>query len=44
MTGSLPTRQERLTIAWAEIHQRELLECWDSLQSGRPPSKIEPLR
>lgn len=44
MAGSLPSRQERLAIAWAEIHQRELLECWSSLQAGRPPSKIEPLR
>ncbi|HEX9287527.1 MAG TPA: DUF4160 domain-containing protein [Thermoanaerobaculia bacterium] len=44
IAGALPTRQERLTIAWAEIHRRELMDCWRSLQSGRPPSKIEPLR
>ncbi len=42
--GSLPARQERLAMAWAEIHQRELLENWGALQSGRRPFKIEPLR
>jgi hypothetical protein len=44
IAGALPSRQERLTIAWAEIHQRELLECWNALQAGRLPFKIEPLR
>lgn len=44
MAGSLPTRQERLTVAWAEIRQRELLENWSALQAGRPAGKIEPLR
>ena len=42
--GSLPLRQERLVIAWAEIHQRELLQDWATLQAGGVPAKIEPLR
>jgi len=42
--GSLPARQERLTVAWAEIHQEELLKNWAALQAGRPAAKIEPLR
>jgi hypothetical protein len=42
--GSLPRTQQRLVEAWAEIHQAELLEDWQRLQSGRPPLKIEPLR
>ena len=25
LAGSLPTRQERLVLAWAELHQGELL-------------------
>ncbi len=25
LAGSLPRRQERLVLAWAELHQRELL-------------------
>ena len=44
LAGGLPRRQQRLVEAWAEIHQRELLEDWDRLQAGRPPFGIEPLR
>jgi hypothetical protein len=44
LAGGLPRRQQRLVEAWAEIHQRELLEDWDRLQAGRPPLGIEPLR
>ena len=29
--GSLPLRQERLVVAWPEIHQKELLDDWTSL-------------
>lgn len=43
LAGSLPTRQERLVLAWAELHQQELLSNWETLQRGRPPIKIEPL-
>ena len=42
--GELPSRQQRLVVAWAEIHQRELSENWNTLQAGRPAVKIEPLR
>ncbi len=42
--GGLPLRQERLVVAWAEIHQKELLEDWLILQAGKMPAKIEPLR
>jgi len=42
--GSLPSRQQRLVEAWAEIHQTELLDDGQRLQAGRPPIKIEPLR
>ena len=44
MAGSLPSRQERLVIAWAEIHQEELRIAWGTLQAGRAPGKIDPLR
>ncbi len=42
--GALPKRQERLVLAWAEIHRNELLANWQALQAGRLPSTIEPLR
>lgn len=34
MAGSLPKRQERLVLAWAELHRDELLNNWERLQSG----------
>jgi hypothetical protein len=37
-------RQERLVLAWAELHQEELLSNWQTLQQGRPAFKIEPLK
>ena len=44
LTGSFPRRQERLVLAWAELHQQELLSNWQTLQQGRPAIKIEPLK
>lgn len=44
LAGSLPIRQRRLVEAWAELHLKELDQCWHSLQQGHPPHKIEPLR
>ena len=44
LAGSLPSRQERLVLTWAELHQDELLANWEALQRGRPPIKIEPLK
>jgi pimeloyl-ACP methyl ester carboxylesterase len=44
LAGSLPRRQDRLVLAWAELHQEELLLNWQTLQQGRPPIKIEPLK
>jgi hypothetical protein len=42
--GTIPVSQERLVMAWAEIHKNELLQCWEALQAGAPPFKIDPLR
>ena len=44
LVGSLPTRQGRLVLAWAELHQAEPRSNWQSLQQGHPPVKIEPLK
>jgi len=44
IAGQFPQKQLRLVVAWAELHQEELLEVWENLQSGRPPFKIDPLR
>jgi hypothetical protein len=44
ITGSLPKRQRRLVEAWAELHQQELMADWDTLQEGKTPQPIEPLK
>ena len=44
IAGSLPRKQQRLLEAWAELHQGELMENWNRLQSGQLPYKIVPLR
>jgi hypothetical protein len=44
IAGLLPRRQQRLVIAWAELHQAELLADWERLQAGQKPLPIEPLR
>jgi hypothetical protein len=44
LAGSLPRRQERLVLAWAELHQQGLMANWETLQEGRPPIKIDPLK
>jgi hypothetical protein len=44
IAGSLPRRQKRLVEAWAELHQNELMADWDTLQQGKLPRPIEPLK
>jgi hypothetical protein len=44
IAGSLPRRQQRLVEAWAELRQNELLADWETLQQGRSPHPIEPLK
>lgn len=43
IAGDLPRRQQRLVMAWAEIHQMALAENWALLQAGNRPQPIEPL-
>ena len=44
IVGKLPRRQQRLVEAWAEMHQDELINDWNLLQTGQRPVAIEPLR
>ncbi|MBI4408140.1 MAG: DUF4160 domain-containing protein [Gemmatimonadetes bacterium] len=43
IAGLLPVPQDRMVLAWAEIHREALLENWQLLQSGRLPKKVPPL-
>lgn len=42
--GELPGRQTKLTLAWAELHQEELLDDWNLVMNGKEPFKIQPLQ
>ena len=44
LAGKMPKKQLRLTLAWAELHQEDLIKDWNLLQSGQLPFKIEPLK
>lgn len=42
--GNLPGRQTKLALAWAELHQDELLADWTLVMNGEEPFKIQPLQ
>ncbi|MBE0506892.1 MAG: DUF4160 domain-containing protein [Marinospirillum sp.] len=42
--GNLPTKQLRLVLAWAELHQDELMADWQLVMNGEEPFKIQPLQ
>jgi hypothetical protein len=43
LRGGLPRRAESMVIEWAALHQQELMENWQRLQSDQPAQKIEAL-
>ena len=42
--STLARRQLRFVLAWAELHQDELLENWRLARVGETLHEIEPLR
>jgi len=42
--STLLVRDLRLVLAWAELHQAELLENWRRARAGETLLQIEPLR
>ena len=42
--SSLGRRQLRLVLAWARLHQHELVENWRRARMGETLAPIEPLR
>lgn len=41
LEGSLPRRQLRLVLAWAELHGEELETNWQRVQNGQLPNQIQ---
>ena len=44
LEGNLPRKQQKLTLAWAELHQEELMADWDLVMNGENPFRIPPLQ
>jgi hypothetical protein len=42
--GDLPRRQQKLVLAWAELHKEELMADWSLVMNGENPFKIPPLQ
>ena len=40
LEGELPRTQLRLVLAWAELHNDELVENWSRVQQGLPPRRL----
>lgn len=43
MEGKLPSKVMSLVIEWAQEHQEELLENWNSIKEAGQYRKIKPL-
>lgn len=44
MDTSLGRKELRSVLAWAELHQHELLQNWNRARAGETLKPIEPLR
>jgi len=44
MESSLPNKQLKLVLAWAELHKDKLMHNWGLSQEGDELISIEPLR
>jgi len=44
LAGSMPKRDLRLVLAWAQLHEAELLANWDRARRSEKLEWIEPLR
>lgn len=41
--GAIPNRQLRMVLAWATIHQDELMQNWELARQQKPLNRINPL-
>lgn len=41
--GALPGRQLKFVLAWAELHQDELMQNWELASAAQPLNRIAPL-
>ncbi len=41
---NIKKKQSKLVLAWAELHQEELMADWDLVMNSEEPFKIQPLQ
>ena len=44
ISGSIPKKQEKLIIAWVELHKDELLANWELAINKQTLYRIDPLK
>ena len=44
LAGSLPSKKVRMVQTWIDIHEDELMQCWNLAVNGANPPTIDPLR
>ncbi len=44
MEGSLPKKQTKLVLAWAELHPAALFANWSLVMNGEKPFSVPPLQ
>ena len=42
--SSLPKKQLKLVLAWAELHKDELMQNWELVKINAEPTQIKPLQ
>ena len=43
LAGGLPPKKLRMVQTWIDIHEEELMQCWNLAVNGIDPPKIAPL-
>ena len=43
MEGELPSKQQKLVVAWVALHEDELAADWELISAGEPFFTIKPL-
>ena len=43
VAGRLSRRAESLVLEWVTLRRRELLQAWDSAQTGANPGRVAPV-
>ena len=44
LVGGLPRRAHNMVLEWADLHRKELMDCWQAAREEVTPKPIEPLR